>query len=351
MALVGLAAVAVVLAGLAPRLGWHIGHLGATSAGSGGQSTGSGSGGGGGSGGIVTRGSTSTGASPGAAPASATTSRDLRARTLAKFGSVASVAVGDDLAFASDDRHNQVVSFDPATGRIVRTVPMAGPPASAVFAGGALWVAEPTVNELVELDPHSLFVMRIVAMPVGPTDMAVLGNMLWVTSTDHREVTPVTLDSGAVGTPLGVLAGAVDVQSGFGVLWVTGLTDLVTTISPVFVGAPAERVVAVGQGPLSVAVGTQSIWVADAEGATVSQVDPASLRVSATFAAGVDPRFVAVSGDGRVFVASGSGQNVTAVAPAPGSDVLHIASQPSQLVPAASGVWVAGSGPGVVAVS
>ena len=344
--LFGVAAVAVLLVALSPQLGWHIGHLGGDRGGSADAPSGSHSGGSGssrsgsGSGKIVTSAST-------VGPAA---SLNLRARTLMNPGTAASVAQGSGVAFASDDRNKRVVSFDPTTGRVVRAVPLAGPPDSMLLAAGDLWVAEPTVNELVELNPSSLFVVRIVVLPVAPDHLAVLGATMWVTSTDYREVTPVALATGAVGKPVGVFAGAIDVESGFGALWVTGLTDLVTRIVPTFVG-DLQRVVAVGQGAISLGIGPQSVWAANARTGTVSQIDPVSLQVTATFPAGFDPSYVAVAGDGRVFVASGSGQDVEVVSPAPGSNVLHIAAQPRQMVPVANGVWVAGTGPAVVSVS
>jgi hypothetical protein len=109
--------------------------------------------------------------------------------------------------------------------------------------------------------------------------------------------------------------------------------------------------VTVGSGPIGVATGAGSVWVANTQGGTVSQVDPSALRVVHTFHVGGDPLSIGVA-DGRVFVGDGSAQTVRTVYPAPGSRVLDIGTTPRELLTVGDGVWVAASNPGrVLAVS
>lgn len=143
------------------------------------------------------------------------------------------------------------------------------------------------------------------------------------------------------------------VAAGFGALWVTGTDDLLTRVvpSPVGVGAPSERTVTVGQDPIGVATGAGAVWVANARGGSVSEVDPTTLQVTAHSGVGDDPLSVAVA-DGRVYVGFGAAQTVRVVSPAPSSKVLSLDTDPRALLAVGAGVWVAGANPGrVISVS
>jgi len=122
------------------------------------------------------------------------------------------------------------------------------------------------------------------------------------------------------------------------------LTRVVPAVGP---GAPTERALTVGQGPIGVATGAGAVWVADAQNGSVSEVNPGTLRVVGHTGVGEDPLSVAVAG-GRVYVGFGTGQTVRTIAPAPASKVLDIDSDPRQLLAAGEGVWVAGANPGRV---
>jgi YVTN family beta-propeller protein len=56
-----------------------------------------------------------------------------------------------------------------------------------------------------------------------------------------------------------------------------------------------ERI-AVGARPVSVAVGADGVWVANAAGGSVSRIDPATNEVATTITIGGEPVGVAVSG-------------------------------------------------------
>jgi serine/threonine-protein kinase len=162
-----------------------------------------------------------------------------------------------------------------------------------------------------------------------------------------KNLTPIDDRTGAAGKPVGVIAGAVRVASGFGALWVTGTTDYLTRIQPPPGGkAAVQSAFTVGQGPIGVAAGAGAVWVANAEGGTVSRVDPSTLAVTTLRGVGADPLGVAVAGS-RVFVNSGSQQTVRVVSPSR-SQPLAIRTDPGNLVAVGAAVWVAGSNPGRV---
>ena len=95
------------------------------------------------------------------------------------------------------------------------------------------------------------------------------------------------------------------------------------------------------------ATGAGAVWVANAAGGTVSEVDPSKLRVVRTYRVGGDPLSIGVAG-GAVYVGDGAAQTVRTVFPVPGSKVRAIGTTPRQLLPVGSGVWVAGANPGRV---
>jgi DNA-binding beta-propeller fold protein YncE len=146
------------------------------------------------------------------------------------------------------------------------------------------------------------------------------------------------------------------VAAGSGSLWVTGTTNVLTRVTPEAASGDGltgvrQQIVPVGQGPIGVAVGQGSVWVANAAGGTVSVVSPAAMAVTETLHVGGDPLTVAVSGR-DVYVGDGTAQTVRTVSPAPVSKALGVGTGPRVLVPVAGGVWVGGSNPGrVVAVT
>jgi len=273
----------------------------------------------------------------------------LTSRTLLRLPAASAVAMSGNTAWATDDRRNLLVRFDPARGRVEGSAHLSGPPTAMVIDGSGLWVTDSVDNEVLEFDAQSLHVVRTVPVPNGPSSLVVLGDTVWVGSYDANNLTPVDARTGVVGTPITVLAGVVRVAAGFGALWVTGAVDGLTRIVPPTdsASAPVQRALTVGQGPIGVATGAGSVWVADSRGADVSRVDPVTLRVEHLRGMGPDPISVAVAG-GRVYVGSGTARTVRLVSPAPGSGVLRIGTTPRALLPVGRSVWVAGANRGLV---
>ena len=175
-----------------------------------------------------------------------------------------------------------------------------------VLDGGHLWVADMVDNQVVEVDPRSLRAGTQRTVPTGPSSLAALGGRVWVTSAIAGEITPIDMGSGAVGMPVDVPDGAVRLAAGFGALWVSGTSDRSTYWSPRRRGSAcriwaASRSAAVRSGSRA---GAGSVWVANARGGTVSEVDPHSLRVVRTLRVGGDPRSLAVAG-GHLYVGTG----------------------------------------------
>ena len=150
-----------------------------------------------------------------------------------------------------------------------------------------------------------------------------------------------------------MLSGAVDVAAGFGALWVTGTADRLTRITPPgsLGAAPVQRVMVVGKQPTGVATGSGSVWVANSQSGTVSQVDPTTFTVTRTLVAGANPQSIAVANGGPVYVSLGSAEALSVLSLSAPKTV-HLSTHPQDLLSAGSDVWVAGANPGrVVSIS
>jgi streptogramin lyase len=284
----------------------------------------------------------STTHSPSGAPA-------LTARTLLRLPAASALAQGDGAAYVTDDQRDLLLRFDPGSGRVEGSVHLAGRPTAMVLDGHHLWVADAVDNQVVEVEAPSLHIVRSVSVPAGPSGLAVLGTHVWVTSLVANEITSIDTRSGVTGVPVDLADGAVRVAAGFGALWISGSVDRLTYFVPPSAQGRVPKLegVSVGSGPIGVATGAGSVWVTNAQGGSVSQVDPSSLRVVHTYQVGGDPLSVGVAGD-RVYVGDGTAPTLRTVFPSPASTVLEIATTARSLLTVGGSVWVAGANPGRV---
>jgi YVTN family beta-propeller protein len=285
-------------------------------------------------------------------PSPAPPGAHLGVATLLRTPAASAVAQGDGAGWVTDDLKSLLIRFDPATGRTRGSVHLSGRPVAVVLDGGDAWVANMVSNTVQEISTTTLRVRRTIAVPAGPSGLAVLDGHIWVASLTAAVVSPLDPRLGVLGPPVPVPAGAVRLAAGFGSLWVTGTTDALTEITPApGGGAPTLRSVTVGNGPIGVATGASSVWVANAAGGTVVQVNPQTRRMTHTYATGGDPLSLAVAG-GRVFVGDGMADRVRTLFPAPTLGPITLVGSPRALLGVGTGVWVAAANPGrVLAVS
>jgi YVTN family beta-propeller protein len=181
------------------------------------------------------------------------------------FGSV--VAVGGGFVWTgNDDERNEsgsVSKIDPATNRVVGTVPGLGSPQSIAFGRGAVWVAD-HAGWLVKIDPDTLKVIARRRLGFGPHG----GNRL-------LEADPTTAKLGRiVDLPLGPIypvVGAGSIWSSSAAVW-SGTTrdDRVVGIDPKKLSI-TETFHFGGNVP-SVAFGFGSVWAAVGPHSTVVRV-------------------------------------------------------------------------------
>jgi streptogramin lyase len=263
-----------------------------------------------------------TSGGPGTAPP-ATTQVVLRPQA------AAAVAFAHGSGWVADDRAGTLRRFDLASGTFVgRPVSLGGRPISLAAGFGRLWIADLARNEVWQVDPTTGKVVgTATAVPSGPVSMAAGDGGVWVASLLAGTVTELDPRSGQVKATAVLPDGAVRLAVGPGAVWVTGQTDTLTRIEPSADGTALRwHTVRVGQGPIGVAAGSGSVWVANVQSVSVSRVDPAQVRVTATFALGTgsggsgDPEIVALW-QGRVWVADGQQGVMIALDPATGRQI------------------------------
>jgi DNA-binding SARP family transcriptional activator/DNA-binding beta-propeller fold protein YncE len=225
-------------------------------------------------------------------------------RTLGLDGIPGAIAVGHGSVWVVLQSGKEVVQLD-AFGNVARRIPLArarppfrSVPAPVSIASGptAIWVVHGLAS-VAKIDPRSGRVLHDTrglggALPgeVLPTDSGI-----WVAVAGEGQAVRLDPASGAVVArtdPVGgVAAGWSELASGAGGVWATDPDEnVVWRINPTT--DKADGSVAVDRYPLGVVVRNGFVWVADALGGTIDQIDPAALRVvSRTDVGGNPPRY------------------------------------------------------------
>jgi DNA-binding beta-propeller fold protein YncE len=268
--------------------------------------------------------------------------------TLLKVPAASSFVQGGGGAWVTDDFRKRLIRFDPATGHTAGSVALTGRPVAIVLDGQDLWVANMVTNTLEEIRARDLHLLRTVSVPSAPSGLVALGGRIWVASIVASVISPVDPRTGVVGHAVALPEGAVRIAAGFGALWVTGTADKLTEIRLGHGATPFQmKAFTVGNGPIGVATGLGSVWVANAVAGTVVRIDPATRTIVHTFHVGGDPLTVAVAG-GRVWVGDGRTHKLRTVFPAPGLGPVTLDSSPRALLTVGDHVWVATGNPGRV---
>jgi DNA-binding beta-propeller fold protein YncE len=157
-------------------------------------------------------------------------------------------------------------------------------------------------------------------------------------------------DDPEVSDPIAVGEGPLRVAVGEGAVWVTSAPGgTLSRIDPE-ARAVSDSPLELGPGISGVAVGEGSVWVASPRTGQVLQVDPSSRRVVARIDVDGRPGAI-VSGGGRIWVADEAGSGITAINAAGGKVykrgiVPHAA--PLRLAVGAGGLWASSASTGAV---
>jgi DNA-binding SARP family transcriptional activator len=259
------------------------------------------------------------------------------------------VADGERLLAVSIDS-SALTIVDGRSRRLDRTVPLSLRPAAVAAAGDAVWIADARRGVAVRMDKGYERVAARATWPREPvrevvgrtgiesTAIAVTGETAWITDGSARlvraEADGSTTRTGG-GHPLdGIAAGA-------GALWAISRRDATVVRIDPGTGKVTDELRLVGRpdaetpAPIAVAVTGRAVWVLNANTATVTRIEAASLSVAATIPIALEssPRDIE-AGAGAVWVSSFDG-TVTRIPPGRG--------EPSSTFLGASLIGIAGS--------
>jgi YVTN family beta-propeller protein len=169
---------------------------------------------------------------------------------------VAGLAVGVGSVWVVDATRQTLRRIDPATGRVIDTIPVGSAPDGVAVGEGAVWVTSAQSGFVVEVSPTLGRAVRGIRVPGVAEDVAVGAGHVWVTATER---------------------------------------DAVARIDPI-----SRRVtwIDVGDAPTGVSVAGQAVWVANSGAGTVSRIDTRSGRVIATVSVPRRPYRIAANRQG-----------------------------------------------------
>lgn len=183
-----------------------------------------------------------------------------------------------------------VVAVDPATNRVVASIPVGSKPASIAAGDGEVWVGDARDGTLTRIDPVSMRVIKTIGIGAPAIDLAIGAGSVWAATGGFGTIVQVDPDLGAVtdrvelgdpGDPVVPAASSVGVSGGR--VWV-GTFDGLARIDPRS-GTITARV-DLGKTPaLQTAVGGDAIW-ATTIARRAKRVEASSARVTAEFYSG-----------------------------------------------------------------
>lgn len=187
------------------------------------------------------------------------------------------VAVTADAVWVGSTGPNAVHRIDPATNRLVATVPLPGEPCAGLAVGfGRLWVplcaAHPSLAQ-VELNGSDLVGVTRPG-PAGPEGgIAASADSIWLVTDKKGTLVRIDPASGRVRQRVTIPAGAYNPVASDGLVWVSradGAAVVPVDASSGEVLAP----VAIGPGPRFLTVGDGSLWTLNQKDGSLSRVAP-----------------------------------------------------------------------------
>jgi streptogramin lyase len=243
-----------------------------------------------------------------------------------------------------------LTGIDVTRRSIAQVIAPGGDHNAVVGADGALWSTDVAHRVLREFRPGSGGVVRTTPLPPpalagGPSELAVGGGAVWLVDGSTRLI---RVDEGTgrlrrfdVHRPLN------DVAYLDGTVWLTsGSSASVLGFNPRRPVAPIAIPITGRRNPespypIAVARGMGSVWVLNGNTATVTRIDPVRLAPVATYRIGGErsPKRMA-AGLGAVWVAGDDG-TLTGIDPSGGPQrVVRVASRIHDIALAGGAVWV-----------
>jgi YVTN family beta-propeller protein len=251
---------------------------------------------------------------------------------------------GQEQADPTDSGSTSVSSPAAPLSEVAAKVDVGGQPCGVVGAAGAVWVSDAQQGRVLRIDPVAAKVTATVDVDASPCEMTFAEGSIWVV-TQSGTLDRVDPKTAKVVARIPVGATSYEAVSAFGSIWVTNRSDrTVTQVDPATNKVTKTLVVPEVQPGGIVAVGSQ-LWVGnDSSGEThVIRLDPVSGEAVRVEAGGGRPAFVTATED-SVWTANQNDGSVSRidVASAKVTSTVKTGISPVNLdvLPAAHEVWV-----------
>jgi YVTN family beta-propeller protein len=315
----------------------------------------------------------------------------------AAAAAVGVLALGDGTAAVAAPP-NSVALIDPAENAVVAAVQVGVEPEAVAASDDGVWVGNREDESLSRVDPATRALVRgAIPLEGVPTDLAVAGDDVWVALGPSASVSRVSAEGNVAARPVPALGEGVacgrpgaSIAVGGGFVWFAcefadlgrlepeaeagtaigydaGILESASAVAPEFadvaygldrvwlVNRPANsvieieanraaRTITVGQGPVAIAVGENSLWVACFDDDTVWRIDipgPGQPPVATAIEVGDGPADVAV-GEDAVWVVNRLDGTVSRIDPDRNEVVatIDVGHEPRRVAAGAGGVWV-----------
>jgi YVTN family beta-propeller protein len=245
---------------------------------------------------------------------------------------------------------NSVAVIDPGSNKVIDVVANAGVTPSAIAAGGgSIWVASLEAKAMTRLDAASRTLQATIPLTATATDVTFGYGSVWTANGILGSVSRIDPTVSAVSNTIEDVSsraqdGAIGV--GEGGVWYASAIGAVAKIDPTSNRAVGSGIA--GDTPSAVAVGNGFVWVANASGNTVSQMNPRTIGEVRPISVGGRPQGLA-AGEGAVWVTDEDDDAVTRIDTASASTrTIPVGDGPTGIAFGDGAVWVANSGDGTV---
>ena len=206
-----------------------------------------------------------------------------------------------------------LIAVDPATNRVVASIPVGSRPVTVAAGAGAIWVGDARDGTVTQVDPETKTAVKTIGVGAPVVDLATGAGGVWAATGGFGEVVRIEPELGVVADriPLGdpddpVVPSATAIGVGDGRVWVAvGNVNGLARIDPSS-GATVAAIEVGRASVLQVAVGDGAVW-ATTIASRAKRIEASSARETAEFYAGtwVDP--IALGGN-AVWIGGESGQ-------------------------------------------
>ena len=264
-------------------------------------------------------------------------------------GRPSALVVHDTTLWVADDERGVVLRLDATTGRQLGDPIAVTPHPIAIDADAtSVWVAD-RGGDLTRIDATSAVADPPISLGGQLTDVLLVAGTVWVADIETSTVHLLDEATGALIGDLLPPAGVVRLAATPTTVWLSNFDHTISSIGIAdhALGAP----IAVGNGPIGLAVDEQQVWVANSDDGTIDRVPlTAGSPRGGAIKVGSGPVGVTIAGD-FVWVVNHDAHTATRLARADGRVVdqaiaLGMTPRGSSVGPA--GVWVAGVDPSAV---